>query len=258
MKVHTVCMFCQMANPQGVPDTMWISTEINDTGAYQLRCAQGHDFWLIVQQPRYELLFTIAANALIDGYYREAVLSFAGCLESFYEFFCQVSAFKLGIEAEMFERLWARVMGKRSERQLGAYVIAHLLTLKQPPRMLSQSQEKFRNDVVHSGVIPTKKQAVAYGQEVLETVDESLERLKADAKDALCTAIGEHVKEMNSRVVAGAKSQLMAPGGLSISSTQTARSPGAARPDLATELQYVLHWRKIVGEHIPADFTLKA
>lgn len=51
-----------------------------------MHCSHGHKTTTIVQNPKYEILFDIGANAIVDGYYREAVSSFTSSLERFYEY----------------------------------------------------------------------------------------------------------------------------------------------------------------------------
>lgn len=53
-------------------------------------CQKGHKNFVILQEERFETLFQIGANAIIDGYYREAVNSFTTSLERFYEFSIKV------------------------------------------------------------------------------------------------------------------------------------------------------------------------
>lgn len=60
--------------------------EINDSGVYTTTCRNGHTNSAISQQHKHETLFELATFAILDGYYREAVMSFAASLERFYEF----------------------------------------------------------------------------------------------------------------------------------------------------------------------------
>ena len=63
---------------------------------------------------KFELLFELGINALIDGYPREAVSSFASALERFYEFFCQVAALALSIPKWSFRMLGVQWQNNRS------------------------------------------------------------------------------------------------------------------------------------------------
>jgi hypothetical protein len=53
---------------------------------------------------KFEVLFDLAANAIVDGYYREAIASFAASLERFFEFFVHVACLKQGVEEDVFEK----------------------------------------------------------------------------------------------------------------------------------------------------------
>lgn len=67
------------------------------------------------------MLSQIGANAIIDGYYREAVSSFSASLERFYEFSVHVLMRHFGKNSQQFKSAW-RPISNQSERQLGAFV----------------------------------------------------------------------------------------------------------------------------------------
>lgn len=65
-------------------------TELNDDNVYRFNCKHGHENIFRLLNLRYDLLFEIGANAIFDGYYREATSSFASSLERFMEYFLEV------------------------------------------------------------------------------------------------------------------------------------------------------------------------
>lgn len=151
--------------------------EVRDDGRYVFTCTQGHRTVTVLQQQKFELLFEMGAYAILDGYYREAVASFASSLERFYEFFVKAKLFEEQVPEDAMAEFWKQV-ASQSERQLGAFVCLYTLTFKRPPTMLSNSRISFRNEVIHKGKIPTKDEALAYGQAVLDVIRPVL----ADAK----------------------------------------------------------------------------
>jgi hypothetical protein len=49
------------------------SFELKDENLYSLTCNHGHNTNLLLQNPKYEILFEIGTQAIADGYYREAI-----------------------------------------------------------------------------------------------------------------------------------------------------------------------------------------
>lgn len=68
----------------------FITLEFRDDGCYGVCCSRGHTSVTILQEQKFEILFDIGANAIIDGYYRESISSFTSSLERFYEFCIKV------------------------------------------------------------------------------------------------------------------------------------------------------------------------
>jgi hypothetical protein len=153
-------------------------TEVEDSGLYKLVCPNGHETVSCIQQLKFEILFDLGAYAILDGYYRDAVASFTAAMERFFEFFVEVQCEKQGIDFETFDATWDRV-SSRSERELGAFIIMYLLAMKKPPTLLSNNNTKFRNDVIHKGRIPTKEEAIQYGEKVAEVLISLLDELRS-------------------------------------------------------------------------------
>jgi hypothetical protein len=113
-------------------------------------------------------LFEIGANAILDEYYREAVSSFTSSMERTFEFFLKVVFFDKKMHEQM-NLVWKQ-MSNQSERQLGAFVSIHSLVVGSLPKLLSNPDAKFRNEVIHKGKVPSREQAVAFGQSVLDVI----------------------------------------------------------------------------------------
>lgn len=157
----------------------------SDDGKYEVHCAAGHVSTVTVDNVKFELLFEMGLNALVDGYPREAVSSFASALERFYEFYWHTVAAFHSIPQAQADAAW-KAVAKLSERQLGMYVTAGLLLTKKCPTLLNPNQEiKFRNSVIHSGYIPTTEEATAFGDIVMQLINDSLSTLRTLAPQAL-------------------------------------------------------------------------
>ncbi len=139
------------------------------TDRYELTCSNGHKTLTLLQQQRFEILFDIGAHAILDGYYREAVLSFTSSTERFYEFSIRVFLVKFSGSDKLFQNCWKKV-SSQSERQLGAFIFLWATNFNEIPKLLSNRQINFRNDVIHKGKIPSRDEAIKYGNTILGVV----------------------------------------------------------------------------------------
>lgn len=181
MKFEIECQECKFPHDGGAPSEPhkeWLT--IDDSGWFELNCPRGHSNVVTLQNMKFELLFETGAYALLDGYPREAVATFSAALERYYEFHLTVLAIYKDLSTESFERAW-KLVAKQSERQLGAYLLSHAFEFGAlPPTLPSKPDDwqKFRNDVVHNGQVPTAERATAYGDAVLKVIREATARLR--------------------------------------------------------------------------------
>lgn len=140
--------------------------ELNNDGVYIVEYPEsGKREVLRSLDFRFEILFEVGSYAFLDCYYREAVSSFTAALERFYEFFVEVIARLHGVEEQQYIRCWKHLKNA-SERQLGTFIAAYVLTRKMCPALLSDEWRGFRNSVIHKGEIPDKTRTLEYGDEV--------------------------------------------------------------------------------------------
>lgn len=172
MKMFLNCFECQQEF--GAPNSS--TAEYNDSGVFHSTCSRGHQSVTVLQQNRSELLFEIACNAINDGYYREAVSSFAASLERFYEYAIQVILKSGGTPPDLFKSCWKEV-SNQSERQLGAFMFLWAASFSEKPGILDNNWIKFRNKVVHKGGIPSKDEAIEFGEAVYEVMSPLRARL---------------------------------------------------------------------------------
>ena len=167
MKLPIVCPKCMQVDLQRTRP--FSTVEFCDDGRYQVTCPHGHTTLTVLQQEKFEVLFEIGAWAILDGYYREAVSSFAASLERFLEYYVRAAVSQTGIDRSKADMAW-KTVASQSERQLGAFTFVYLMAVGERPVMLSQKMVQFRNEVVHKGKIPTRQESVEYGQAVLDVV----------------------------------------------------------------------------------------
>ena len=94
----------------------------SDDGKYEVHCAAGHVSKVTVDNVKFELLFEMGLNALVDGYPREAVSSFTSALERFYEFYWHMVATFHSIPPEQSDVAW-----EAGTRELGSGMSIDLL-----------------------------------------------------------------------------------------------------------------------------------
>lgn len=168
MRLLVPCMQC--FQEFGKPSEELSHVEIRDNGCYEIKCSHGHETITVLQQQKFEVLFDIGANAILDGYYREAVSSFTSSLERFYEFALRVFLEKDSkSDKQLFKDCWKNVASS-SERQLGAFFFLWATNFNEIPEHLPNKKINFRNDVIHKGKIPTQAEAIEYGDSVLNAL----------------------------------------------------------------------------------------
>ncbi|WP_414502310.1 hypothetical protein [Zymobacter sp. IVIA_5232.4 C2] len=192
MKLSIPCMEC--LKELGHPTLEFEILELCDDGRYEICCSRGHKSVTILQQQKFEILFDIGANAILDGYYREAVSSFTSSLERFYEFCLKVLCEKRGIKKDIFSKVWKKV-SSQSERQLGAFIFLWTSEFGEDCQLLSNSDVSFRNSVIHKGKIPTKGEAVNYGNKVLSLIRLHILQLRSTCEGQIDNIVSQYIQD---------------------------------------------------------------
>lgn len=183
MKIALICSECfsSIVDSQATLELgSLFYVPLGDSPLYKATCPYGHTSSYIITNPKYELLYESGVKALEDGYYREAVSSFAAALERFYEFLIQ-SHFVDENTTQLpkaFHDTW-KVLSTQSERQLGAFYMLYMhefgqaapvvdnkfvQSLKLDLGIKGNEPTTFRNKVIHQGYIPRREQVIAYGE----------------------------------------------------------------------------------------------
>lgn len=181
----------QCSKETGHPSTCY-PAELQDSGLYRLVCKHRHETFICLQEQKFEVLFELALNAIVDGYYREAVASFSSSLERFYEFYLRVMCVKRGLDDATVERAW-KAISKQSERQFGAYAFTYLIETGTLAPTLPEQKVAFRNEVIHKGRIPSRDEAVTYGEDVLQVISPILDHLKKTDHEHVGRVVGKHI-----------------------------------------------------------------
>jgi hypothetical protein len=175
---------------------------IPDDGVVELTCDRGHHTFILIQQAKYEILSELAVTALCDGYYREAVASFASALERLYEHYVDLVCCAESVNRTAFVEAW-KPLRKRSERQLGAFAILYLLETGKAFSLLAEKHVNFRNDVIHAGMIPDRDKAVGYGQAVGDCAAPLIALIhSARYQEARHSLISQALREKSQRALA--------------------------------------------------------
>lgn len=181
MRILSSCVHCLIKD--GVPSGLFFE-ELQDSGLYRLTCPNGHETIACLQNMKFEVLFELALHAILDGYYREAVSSFTSSMERFFEFYVKLDCSRHGVSEAATGDAWKEV-ASQSERQLGAFIFSYLSATGQAPKLLSKPHVELRNRVIHKGQIPTKEEAIRFGEAVAEVIGHALSDLVARDAEAI-------------------------------------------------------------------------
>lgn len=157
---------------------------VQTVGLYRTVCGQGHHVVMVADFQQFELLFESALEAFTDTYFREAVSSFAAALERYYEFAVRTLLVEQGVSVEKMIVSWKSV-AKQSERQLGMFVGLYTAAYGAPPKILSNDEVSFRNNVIHNGHFPTVNEAFEFGQTVYKLLYEGVKELRTHFHDSM-------------------------------------------------------------------------
>lgn len=197
MRLEFQCWKC----PEGTPGRR-VTRPFNEDGAYQFECASGHVHEIVLSQMRFEVLAETAMQALVDGYYRDAVSSFAAALERVFEFYVKVVSLATGLDGSIYLQTW-KLVAKQSERQLGMYLALYQLENKAVPPMLAQHHVSFRNRVIHEGYFPTVDEAVSFGQAVVGLVQPLLNAMMPKYTFAIEAMMIHHTSNAKTTTLGG-------------------------------------------------------
>lgn len=200
------------------------AVQLEDSGLYRMTCAAGHETVTSLQQMRFEILFDLGAHAIIDGYYIEAVSSFASALERFFEFYVDIQCLRRGITESVYSEAWKQV-SNQSERQLGAFIFMYLAETRESPRLLPPKAIEFRNGVIHKGKLPSREQTVEFGEHVLNVIVPILAKVRIDAEADVQKLVGRHIVQIRKGIPSSDGGYMCMPTIISLSRATTEKQP---------------------------------
>lgn len=172
MKIIASCMEClrEDRKPSGLR-----AVDYFDNGIARFVCEKGHENAIVIQDPRFELLFQASLAALDDGFLYEAVACASASAERFCEFFIQVICASHSMPHDVYDDMY-KGMSAQSERQLGAFMVLYATTFGKAYRY-SPDRQKFRNDVIHKGRIPNHDEALKFVVDIYEFINNTYREL---------------------------------------------------------------------------------
>lgn len=242
MRLAIACAECTKRLTEWVAPLNFQHVEVRDDNCYEVTCVQGHKSTILLQQQKFEVLFDIGANAIIDGYYRDAVSSFTSSMERFFEFATHAFILRDTKSDEVFTECW-KLVSSQSERQLGSFIFQWASHYGEKPQLLDRGSTEFRNEVIHKGKIPLREEAEKYGQSVLDVVRPKLRRLKNDFSEEIVNLTHDHLSRVNSKTSASLVTTLSIPTIVSINIEE----PSFQQMLLAEHLSELREQRKRLG-----------
>lgn len=219
MKLYLACNAClheKITNTNFLREdwsNIFTEVEYTDSGYYSFTCQNGHQNFVMLQEQDFEILFQIGANAILDGYYREAISSFTSSLERFYEFCVRVLCLKHGVDNEKLEQC-RKFYKNSSDRQISSFLFLYLAEFNSLPFNLKKDEDwrHFRNEVIHKGKIPTKQEALQYGNYVRRFILQTILKLKVNHSNEIQSLVMEHLKNKNEHNVSQGWASVMCTG----------------------------------------------
>jgi hypothetical protein len=74
------------------------------------------------------------------------------------------------------------------------------MEFKAAPHLLSNKVTELRNDVVHRGKLPSRKEAVEFGEAVYGVIQEGVRQLRATLLGQVNVVMGEHVAQIAAKM----------------------------------------------------------
>lgn len=171
MKINLRCFKCSYEAPEIDQSNF---AQITDSGVYEFTCPNKHRNANLLQNFKFELLFELGCRAFCEGYYREAISTFASARERFFEFYLEFYSDKSSIQ---FSDFWNE-MKKQSERQYGAFLLAYTLENNKKYQFDDNKMTSLRNRVIHEGLIPNEEDALNFGEYVYNGIVSVVKEMK--------------------------------------------------------------------------------
>ena len=195
MKLILTCKKCVET---GYERPQWTYVEPVDEDLYEVICDKLHKTRVILEEQQFEVLFDSGAMALVDGYYRDSVVTFSSALEKFYSFFLELILAHHKIKYSEYKNIWNMVESS-SERLAGAFYFTYLLEFKKEPVRISPEFISFRNEVVNEKYNPKYEEAFEYGEYLFKYMMSYLDFLSLNYSESLKEFIVNRMIRLNEK-----------------------------------------------------------
>lgn len=184
--VYFPCFTCIENGEESFPAITMYKFLINSKGIYEGKCCRGHELQFRVQGFTFEHLLSMAIEDFKHRDYRASVTNIAASMERFFAFVNDLLLREKGVDPEV-RKLYFSFMTNRSERELAAFLTMYTMKFNCLPFTKSKFEDnaKFRNLVVHQGIIPNRKEAEKYCEYVVGLMQDVLAQVLENVSDEL-------------------------------------------------------------------------
>lgn len=190
MKHYSLCIECHEKDPSKL---IWAEGEVDSNLISLCTCPKGHKLVSGLMHNLFDILYTSAVQAFLQGSFSESVMSFAASLERTYELFIKVTMLREGASLDAIDSFWKEIKNQ-SERQYGAFCIQYLKVTGEAWK-INANHVSFRNNVVHKGYIATSLEVKKYAEYTTECQFKILSILHSDYKKVECQKLFFYQKD---------------------------------------------------------------
>lgn len=137
-----------------------------------IKCDNGHEFFFICKSPRFQFLLQQGVESFQQNFYFESFHTLYSAYEAYKKEFVAAHIYNKTKNIEICKSVINRL--DRSERLEGAFVSAYIsLSNGKIPEKLSRSVVELRNNVVHKGQIPSRKDCEKAGNAIFKLIGQA-------------------------------------------------------------------------------------
>lgn len=180
--------------------------EVNSDLLIEFNCDAGHNQLAYFHLEHFDMLYLAAVDSFFKGCYSESIMGFTVALERIYELFTKVAFIENSKNIDSIELFW-KGLGNLSERQYGAFCTMFNYQTGKVWKT-NDNMIKFRNRVIHGGLISTKKETEKYAVYITDLISNLIVVLKSnypksvkiysDYKTSKIIELGKSVAEQRS------------------------------------------------------------
>lgn len=168
MKILATCLKCAKENKLNDKYNPYSYVEYNEKFSTYI-CNNGHKNNFKILNNKFELLYDTAMISFFDSYYRETVMNLYSCLESFQEYVIKVFLYSIKkLEFSEIENYLKKIKSRSECREGCFYSMCKIFLDKE--YFVDDKYKSLRNQVVHNGFFPDKKQTKNFAKYTFEFI----------------------------------------------------------------------------------------